>query len=396
LLSKNMALYQSGNWRLAGIRLPDFGVTERLGLGGGNANVINSGALAQPAFQNPAPAPYTPQPVTNVPTTSSTSTRGSVLGYNNMPSNPLNAQNAINSINNNTNTYDDLINQDYDNALRGLGEQAQGLEQQAGTAKAEIDNDFQGLMTGLGQSEGQAVAGQSAQLATAEKSSASATQQARDLFRQVQQQNVMQLSGLGISSSSVAEGLAERLGVETARRIAGISGSLQEIRTNVSKEIGNIKSVYSQRREQAEKTKVIETQKINQGLMAGLAQINAARDRASTDKARSRAELLTNAQTAINEVNQQTLAFQNSLQRIAQSRTELLQQYVTDPALIAQYQSGIARLNAQPGITQSYLGNYGVNQQGQFGYAPGSLKSVKRDDPYGEEEVDFTNPSAWR
>jgi len=61
---------------------------------------------------------------------------------------------------------------------------------------------------------------------------------------------------------------------------------------------------------------------------------------------------------------------------------ESTQQLVTDPASVLAYNQNIAQIKAAPGISQSVIGNYGANDQGQVGYyANAPLKtSVKKED----------------
>jgi signal transduction histidine kinase len=128
--------------------------------------------------------------------------------------------------------------------MGALGDQENLLRSQAGTGEAQIGNEYAGVKTQLGAEQATKEQGVQSELSTSETQGKTAMQEARDLFRQTQQQNIAQLSGLGISSSSVAEALAERLGVETARRIAGVSGSINEVRTNATKSWEELKTIF--------------------------------------------------------------------------------------------------------------------------------------------------------
>lgn len=228
----------------------------------------------------------------------------------------------------------DFIEQDYSNALGALAGQEESLRGQAGTAQGQIENEAGSVRTQLGKEQGTAETGIQSNLSTAETQGASQLQQARDLFRQTQQGNIAQLSALGISSSSVSEALAERLGVETARRIAGVTGSLSEVRQNATKELGRIKDYYQSRL--TDVTNQVATQKANiqNSLMQGLNQINSARNQAATDKSRSRAELLNNVQNSIAQLTQQQQQFEQSLKQWASQKQAALTPIITDPSFI--------------------------------------------------------------
>ena len=266
----------------------------------------------------------------------------------------------------------DQINQqlenDYNQAMGALGQQEQGLQSQAGSANAQISNDIAAGKTSLGAAQSTGEAAQQANISTATTQGATATQQARDLFRQTQQSNNAQLSALGISSSSVSEALAERLGVETARRIAGITGSVQEITQNATQEIGRIKTYYGERMTQLEESGRIQKEQIQQALMQGLNQINSARQQASSDKAARRAELLGQVNNAISSLAQQQQQFTQSLQQWATQKTSSLQQIVTDPNLVASYNAGINTINSQFNPTQTVVGNYALDANNNPGY----------------------------
>lgn len=228
----------------------------------------------------------------------------------------------------------DFIEQDYNNALGMLAGQEQSLRGQAGTAEGQIESEAGQVRTQLEKEQGTAETGVQSNLQTAETQGASQLQQARDLFRQTQQQNIAQLSALGISSSSVAEALAERLGVETARRIAGVTGSLSEVRINATKELSRIKDYFQSKLTDVQNQVQVQKSNIQNALMQGLNQINAARNQAAADKARSRAELLNNVQNSIYQLTQQQQQFEQSLKQWAEQKSAALTPIVTDPNFV--------------------------------------------------------------
>jgi len=291
-------------------------------------------------------------------------------------------------INQNAGDQSSVIDQDYESTMSMLGAQEQQMMGQSAEAAGTLSAEETQVRNQLANQQTVDTQGQEAQLATGEKESATAMQQARDLFRQTQQNNIAQLSGAGLSSSSVAEALAERLGVETARRIAGVSGSIQEIRQNATKEMTRIKSYYEGKATEVTQWVGNEKMKIQNALNNSLNQINSAKQQAATAKAQARASLLSDVRTQLYTLQQQENQFQQSLKAWATQKASSLETLITDPNLVASYTANINKLNETPGISQSYIGNYGVNDQGQTGYYAGQVKSVKKDEDL------LTNPFA--
>lgn len=264
-------------------------------------------------------------------------------------------------------TGNSQIDSDYETSMGQLSSAEQGIRGQAGTAEGQITNEAAATRTQLGQEQAVQEQGAQASLSTAEKQGTSAMQQARDLFRETQQQNNAQLSALGISSSSVSEALAERLGVETARRIAGVTGSLDEVRLNTTKELGRIKTYYEQKTTQVQDWVANEKSKIQNTLMAGLNQINTARTKAASDKASARANLLSQVQNQIYSLTQQQQQFDQSLQQWAAQKSAALQPIAQDPNYLNTLMSTANTFNQQfapSGFT--YLPQVSVNAKGQM------------------------------
>lgn len=239
------------------------------------------------------------------------------------------------------------IDADYSQSMAMLDSAQSGLQGQAGNATAQITNDAAGVATSLGKEQATGEQAVQSSLSTAEKQGTSAMQQARDLFRQTQQQNNSQLSALGISSSSVSEALAERLGVETARRIAGVTGSLDEVRQNATNELGRIKTYYAEKKTQLDENVRIQKDQIQQALMQGLNQINNARSQAASDKAAARANLLSQVQNQIYSLTTQQQQFDQQLQQWAAQKSAALTPIVQDPNYVNKLISTAQNFNKQ-------------------------------------------------
>lgn len=331
----------TGTWSIGGFKLPDFGLTEKFGIGTPNPNrsltipvSVNNGQIqGTPLYTQPQT-----QPINTTPKNDNL----------NVPSTPTsnNPQTYINQVNSTTDQYNSLIEQDYNNAIGQLSNQESDLRSQAGIATNEIGADYGNAIAQLGSEQSTAQQGVQSQLNTGETNAKTATQQARDLFRQTQQSNIAQLSALGISSSSVSEALAERLGVETARRLSGITGSLNEIRQNAASETSRINNYYQQKKTALDTTVANEKAKIQQALVSGLSQINSARTQAATDKARARLDLLTNAQNQINQIVQTAQQFDNSLKAWATQKAQTLQEAYNNPQALQSFLGNLSTIQS--------------------------------------------------
>jgi hypothetical protein len=186
-------------------------------------NTVYSNPINSVNAVKATPLQRTVKPLSTSSTTGQNTTSGTVSGGS---GNTGTFNQGVDVINQNANEGNDLIDQDYNNAMNELAGQEELLNSTNQQAQGELTNQGQEVNTQLSKEKATNESGVQSQLSTGEKNYTSNIQQARDIFNQVQQKNVADLSALGISSSSVAEALAERLGVETARRIAGATGTI--------------------------------------------------------------------------------------------------------------------------------------------------------------------------
>lgn len=350
-------------------RLPEFNISERLqSWGGQNLTPTVPTSYAAPQVQG----------VTTTDTNTG-STNRNVASYSN-PYNVSGSQGGQDIINQNAGDQGGNIDQDYESTMSMLGAQESTMRGQSQATEGTLTNEATAVTNQLANQQAVDTQGQEMQLAQGERQGASAMQQARDLFRQTQQNNIAQLSGAGLSSSSVAEALAEKLGVETARRIAGVTGSVQEIRQNATKELSRIKSYYEGKATEVKQWVANEKLKIQNTLNASLDQINAARNQAASAKSQARASLLADVRSQLFTLAQQENQFQQSLQEWAAKKSAATEQLVTDPNLVESYTRNLGVLNQNAGINQNYIGNYGTDSSGNVGYYQGQLKTTKKDE----------------
>jgi hypothetical protein len=298
------------------------------------------------------------------------------------PTQPLAGQDIQKKdINNQVDQFGQILDRDFNTAMDIANQQESGLKSQAGYATGQVEAGYAPARTQIQNEQTTNEAGLTSQANTAQTQSANAMQQARDLFRQTQQQNIAQLSGLGISSSSVAEALAETLGVETARRIAGITGSRDEIINNVAKERTRVQTYYQSKLSDLETQVGQAKADIQNSLMQGINQINQSRTQAASDKANRRQELLTNAQSKLSELVANAQQFQQSLDTWAAQKNEALKPITDNPAFLDNLTNNTNVLNTQAQYSGfNFTPTIDYNAQGQITGAKVSGTKTKTDE----------------
>lgn len=318
--------------------------------------------------------PYSPPKIQAVLGASDTNT-----GSYNIPSTATNSnqslQSGIQNIQQAQGAGNDQIEADYNQSMSMLDNAQSGLQGQASQAGGVIDTGAADTTNQINNEQTTAQQGVNANVQTAQTQAKSATQQARDLFRQTQQNNSAQLSALGISSSSVTDALAEKLGVETARRIASVGDSLDQVQQNATNELGRIKTYYQGQLTTLQQHVADQKAQIQNSLITGLNQINAARGQAASDKSTARANLLTQVQNQIGALTQQQQQFQQSLDQWAQQKTAALTPIAQDPNYVQNLINTANTFNKQFSPTGfSFTPSVNVNANGTM---TGQISSSK-------------------
>ena len=286
------------------------------------------------------------------------------------------------NINQQTQTGNESIDRDYESAIGALSGQESSLRAQAGSAEEQARAGYAPARTAIGEEQATREAGLEREATTARTQEKSGLQQARDLFRQTQQQNIAQLSGAGLTSSSVNEALAERLGVETARRIAGVTGSTNEIMQNIAQEKTRIGTFYKQKLVDLETGLGAAIGNIQSQLVSGINQINSARQAAASDKANRRAELLSNAQTQIAQLQANAQNFAQQLQTWQTQRNQSLSDasnFVVSPTDLTGQQRAISDITSLPGVAGfQWIPEVSTSNQG-YRFTP-RLEREKKDE----------------
>lgn len=259
------------------------------------------------------------------------------------------------------------IDSDYNQSMSMLNDAESGLRSQAGAATGQIDSGATAAKNEITNTQAVAQQGVNASTQTAERQGKNAIAQARDLYNQQLQQNNSQLSALGISSSSVASALAEKLGVETARRISGVTGSLDEVRQNATNELGRINTYYQGKVSDLQNWVNDQKAVIQNSLIQGINQINGARNQAASAKAQARAGLLQQVQQQLGSLAQQQQQFEQSLQAWQVQKSAALTPIAQDPNYVQNLLAQTQNINqnyapegfvATPSFNVDKTGNY--------------------------------------
>ena len=279
------------------------------------------------------------------------------------------------------------IESDFNQAMEMLNSSESSLRSQAGTAQGQIDTGAASARNEITNTQAIGEQGVNTSLQQGETAGKNAIQQARDLFRETQQANSAQLSAMGLSSSSVSEALAERLGVETARRIAGVTGSVDEIRKNATAELGRIKTYYSGKLNDVTNWANDQKASIQNSLVQGINQINSAKSQAASAKAQARSNLLSAVQSQLGQLAQQQQQFEQSLQAWAAQKSAALTPITQDPNYVQNLLAQTQKINEQfspSGFVATP--QFDVNAKGQYS---GQINMQKK-----PTEDEFANPFA--
>lgn len=337
--------------KLAGNNNPYGQVTHTVGKIQADYSPVSTGGFSQLNY-----SPYIPSPAST--------SGGTGGGSNNIPTTGTTGG-GTGIVGSYASTGNSAIDQDYNQKMTELAGQQSGLEGQRDIANQTIDQQAGASTNEIKNTQTTAEQGANTSLQTAEGQGKTAMQQARDVYRQTQQANSAQLSALGISSSSVTQALAERLGVDTAQRIAGVTGSLQEVRQNTVNELGRIKTYYQGKIEDLTKQVGIQKAAIQNSFMQGLNQINLAKDQAATAKSQSRADLINQVQTQLGTLAQQQQQFEQNLQAWAAQKSAALTPIVQDPNYLNKLITTANTLNQQFSSTGlNFTPQVNVNAQG--------------------------------
>lgn len=308
---------------------------------------------------------------------------------------PVPAAPDFSGLNQQTDAYQDLIEQEYNNSISRINNEESSLRNQAGTAQSQVETDYFDVLNQLRAEQATKEEGVQSTLATGEKESTNQIQNARDLYRQMEQRNIAQLAGLGISSSSVAEGLGERLSVETARRMSGITNSQGEMRINATKELARVKDHFASATTNFNKLKANKIAEVNNSLLSGLQKLQSARNETSTAKQRGSMDLWVNAQNQVAQIQADYEKLKQAAQDWANKKaTALIPLSVGD--YNAAFETQMAKLQQQydPSQFDFTINDEGVDTYGRVNRSV-QVKPKKKDDENNSSGSSPLSPDFW-
>lgn len=179
--------------------------------------------------------------------------------------------------------------------LENLGGEARGT---AGLATKGVRSEFGragGDIRGLAE-EAQGEFGLAEETVGQEETSA--LRQARQLSGELGQRNIAQLSALGISDSSAAAALQERLGRDTFAAINSITQNRQQAITNIGIQRSKVENDFKRQLANLKEQEAQAVEQINLNLQSALNRINESKTLASNQKAAARNQIVTQAQQA--------------------------------------------------------------------------------------------------
>ena len=371
----------------------DFGISERLGIGKANPNVVNSGtALYQPQAA-------TTTNTANLPSFSGTgqinnnpavvAKRGAVLGTNNNrtaapppTSNPGQANQGP--------SQEDLINQAFGSTESFLNDMMREYESQLPDAQKNIESSFERGLTPIAEREATEIGSLDTQEGVVNREEANALSQARQLYNELQQRNI----SIYGSGSSAGPASSEILGRATARQFGSIGDTATSGRTTIEGERGNVKKFAAQKREDLKLQKEEAIRELQTEFRSNIMKINGMKAQNETAKAQARLEMLQQAQQQAFEIEQADKAYARAIDQFEREKASNLSQVGayraqsnidtdTVNAISAIMNSGdsnavkAARLYSVPGIDQKMIGSIlgQVEKKNQFG-VPSSIPSI--------------------
>lgn len=259
----------------------------------------------------------------------------------------------------------DVYNQieaDYNGLMTTLSGREAEAQQTAGTARQRVETEFAPARTQLQQEETTRLGTIGTREQETQQAATSSIAEARRIYNELQQQAIAQLSGAGISSSSVAEALAEKIGRQTAERIFTVAQTRDQAISLLGEERTKVKNYIGEKLSNLEQQKTLALQNVQDWLLNSLRDINTQRGVADAYKAQQRSQSLLDYKNYVNQIN-----LDNS--RVAQALNVWAQNKDNGLAQAASYVMNIPEdIGAQSQYNPQAV-NLGQGQQ-QMGFLP--------------------------
>jgi len=198
----------------------------------------------------------------------------------------------------NSQSYLDLIDQDYNANLQALGNQEGELRGQAGLTNEQMQTQYGQAEQQIGGLKAKTVGALNQAATDVGTTSTSAQADARRAYQELAQRNTAQLSAAGISSSSAAEAMQEGLSTATFKALDQIINNRDITLRKVATDKANAEEYYNQQVGNLKTGLNQAQQQISLQLNAALNRISEARTTATNQKMAQRAQVIQAAQSA--------------------------------------------------------------------------------------------------
>lgn len=312
-----------GNW--AG--LPEFGITETLG---GKSRSIYDATQRKnataPTVKGTSTAQYgpaVPQNLTPNPTNSSStpSTGGGSSSSGNSSSSSKSSSSKNSSM-----SEQDVINQEFKNYVDSLGGLASNAQAQAGTARGQIQNEYN---TGLQTFDQQLATGQQ-DLANRRTDVGLNAQlgnvRIKQALDQLKQRDIARLSNMGAFGSSTADATAERYGRTALSQIGGLENQKQSSLASIDNEATKLNDFINSKKSELQLSYQRGINDIETSLQSRLQQIDQLKGEASSNKARATLDAWKNYTNSVNQFKNNMFSVASQLEQWAVSQGNTLQQ----------------------------------------------------------------------
>jgi hypothetical protein len=214
------------------------------------------------------------------------------------------------------------INAVYDPLMKSLNDQASAYQTQYGQGQTAINDQYSQGVAGLNTMANDSYNQLNNQQTQASQDQATAYAKARSLYNELQQRNQAMFGG----RSSAGQFAGELLGRETSQQMGQTTNQANEAKAAIEQERSRVGQWVKDQTNTWNQKKTSALDSLQNTFTQGLNQINAQKNQLESDKAQRRIELLQQAQAQVAQIQQADRAFQQQLALFqAQKESQLAQ-----------------------------------------------------------------------
>lgn len=298
----------ASNRSVFGVKVPDFGLTE---LVGGNKTTQGGSNLfgpkqAAPQVLGTTGTTYGPSPVAGPQRSTGRS----------VPQPQQQQQSQPQQGGQQGPSTEDQLNAVYNPINDFLNQMAQEYEGGRPEAEAQIGTSFDREATTYANKEATEIGGLNSQEGVVNREEANALAQARQLFNELSQRNVA-MFGAGSSAGPAAQ---EILGRDTSRKFGSVGETATAGRTTIEGERTRVKTFTAQKKAELETQKQEAIRNVQKEFREGLLKINGMKAQNESAKASARLELLQQAQQQAFEIEQADKAYARAIDQFEREK----------------------------------------------------------------------------